>query len=94
VNSINRILHRLHSHLSSAENGGDIADELPLFYRLQELIAMAKSDPSILADFDPDGLDRAYIDQGFVFCQYDENWQSKERHADCDCDDEVNSSGE
>jgi hypothetical protein len=88
VNKLNERLYILHSGLSLSENQGDIKDYLPYLYDLEELIQIAREDHSILDDFDPDGINNQYRAEGNVFCEYDDEWQSKERHQGCSCDDE------
>lgn len=88
MNKLNKILYTLHSGLSSAENQGDIKDYLRHLYVVEELISLIKEDSSILDDFDPDGINSQYRAEGNVFCEYDEEWQSEERHKDCPCGEE------
>lgn len=92
-NKINELLHRLHSGLSVAENKGDILDYLPYLYEIEDLIAAAKDDPELLADFDPDGIEAEYRAEGCVWCDHEDAWMFP---ADlrCSCVDALEDDGD
>lgn len=88
MNKINELLYTIHNGLFLAENKGDVMDYIGYLYNIEEMICQIKQDPSILDDFDPNGINNQYYARGYVFCEYDQEWQSEDYHEGCSCSDD------
>lgn len=86
MNEINKLIHDIHSGLTVAENGGDVADYLPYLERLERLVARIPAEPELMQGFDADGIEKMYRAEGYVWCSCDGRWRQAE-YLTCGCEE-------
>lgn len=94
-NPIAKVLYRITSQIDVADHLGDVADAMRNLDDLIYLIALIKSRPELLDNFDPHNLiERCNNEDGHYWCDHDGSWMTPAYGYTCDiCDAEIGRSG-